>query len=166
MVTSAWMERTCFGRLRLANEFCRVIFHEKVHNPQRVLQVPETGWWCLFIFINTACCQSALVPLVVLLGDIDHFASTQVVSVSAAPMLVPEPFFAVVSARTASAVTEVLPCPQSATVVHRRPVLRTFCVFRITPVSQANLQLRHAQCCDFCSDLRTGSCADVKKLVE
>ena len=34
-------------------------------------------------------------------------------------MLVPQPFFAVVSARTGSAVTEVLSCPQSATEVHR-----------------------------------------------
>ena len=36
----------------------------------------------------------------------------------------------------------------------------------ITPISQANLQLRRSQRCDFCSDLRIGSCADVKRVVE
>ena len=40
------------------------------------------------------------------------------VSVSV-PMLVPQPSFANVSACPASAVTEVLPCPESATEVHR-----------------------------------------------
>ena len=63
----------------LRNKSCRVIFYEKVSvdDPQRVLLVPKTGWWCLFNILNTACCQSALVPLVVFFGDIDHFASTQ-----------------------------------------------------------------------------------------
>ena len=62
----------------LRNKSCRFIFHEKVSvdDQQGVLQVPETGWWCLFDIINTSCCQIAFVPLVALLGDIDDFAST------------------------------------------------------------------------------------------
>ena len=48
----------------------------------------------------------------------------------------------------------------------RRPVPRTFCVLPITPISQPSLQLRRVQRCDFWSDLRIGSCTDVKKVVE
>ena len=95
------------------------------------------------------------------------------VSVSV-PMLVPQPSFGVVSARPASAVRGVLPCPQSTREVHRSTfsTLATatgtwnLCRFPITPISKANLQLRGAQSCDFCSDCRIGSCGDVKKVVE
>ena len=63
----------------LRSESCRVVFYEEVsvENPQWLLQVPDTGWWCLVHFLHTACCQSALGPFVVLLGDIIHFGSTQ-----------------------------------------------------------------------------------------
>ena len=47
-----------------------------------------------------------------------------------------------------------------------RPKLRTFCVHPITPISKPNFQLRRAQCCDFCSDLRIGSCTDVTNVVK
>ena len=63
----------------LRNKSCRVIFNEKVSvdDPQRVLQIPEMGLWCLFNILNTACRQSEFAPLLVLLGDIDHVASSQ-----------------------------------------------------------------------------------------
>ena len=46
------------------------------------------------------------------------------------------------------------------------PILRTCCIRPVTPISQPNFQLRRAQCCDFCSDLRIGSCTNVKTVVE
>ena len=38
------------------NKSCRVRFHEEVSvdDPQRVSQIPETGWWCLLDILNTA----------------------------------------------------------------------------------------------------------------
>ena len=63
----------------LRNKSCSVIFNEKVSvdDSQRVLQIPETGWRCLFNILNTAGRQSKFAPFLVLLGDIDHIASTQ-----------------------------------------------------------------------------------------
>ena len=63
----------------LRNKACSVIFNEKisVDDPQRVLQIPETGWRCLFNILNTAGRQREFAPLLVLLGDIDHIASIQ-----------------------------------------------------------------------------------------
>ena len=60
----------------LRNKFCSVIFNEKVSvdDPQRVLQIPETGWRCLVDILNTAGRQR---ELLVRLGDIDHIASIQ-----------------------------------------------------------------------------------------
>ena len=63
----------------LGNKSCSVIFNEKVSldDPQWVLQIPETGWRCLFNILNTAARQREFAPLLVLLGDNDHIASTQ-----------------------------------------------------------------------------------------
>ena len=63
----------------LRNKSCSVIFNEKVsvNDPQRVLQIPETGWQFLSNIINTAGNQREFAPLLVPLGDIDHIASTQ-----------------------------------------------------------------------------------------
>ena len=63
----------------LRNKSWRVVFNEKVSvdDPQRVLQIPETAWRCLFNILNTAGCQSVFDPLLVRLGDIDHIAITE-----------------------------------------------------------------------------------------
>ena len=63
----------------LRNKSCSVIFNEKVSvdDPQRVLQIPETGSRCLSNILNTARRQREFAPLLILLGDIDHIASTQ-----------------------------------------------------------------------------------------
>ena len=42
-----------------------------------MLQIPETGWRCLFNILNTAGRHREFAPLLFLLGDIDHIASTQ-----------------------------------------------------------------------------------------
>ena len=59
----------------LRNKSCSVIFN--VDERQRVLQIPETGWRCLFNILNTAGQQSEFAPLLILLGYIDHIANTQ-----------------------------------------------------------------------------------------
>ena len=56
----------------LRNKSCSVIFNEKVS-----VDDPETGWRCLFNILNTAGRHIEFAPLLVLLGDIDHIASTQ-----------------------------------------------------------------------------------------
>ena len=72
--------------------------------------------------------------------------------------------------------SELLPCPQSAIEVHRSTfsTLATatgtlyFLRRPSTPIPQTNLQLRRAQCCDFCSNFCSnfciGSCANVKNV--
>ena len=153
------------------NESCRVLFHRKVSvdNPQQVLQVQETGWWCLFDILNTvqvhlvpwSPCLETLITLPVLI------CVCVVVADAGASAFLCSCF------RTdrvcGDAGAPLFPVRRRGSPVnvshfgHRRPVLRTFCVFPITPVSEANLQLRRAHCCDFCSNLGIGSCVAVKK---